>query len=382
MDSFRILGLGTALPSHFIHQSEAADFAATCLAGMAQDQSRSATLVQALYRRSGVQTRHSVVLNSSTNCTPATQDFYWSSETSDDIGPTTESRMQRYEQDAPGLAELAVGRALEKSGISPSAVTHLVTVSCSGFSAPGVDLHLIRAHGLSPEVSRTHVGFMGCHGALNGLRVARAFTAADPDAVVIVCAVELCTLHHQYGWNPQEIVANSLFADGAAAVVGCSSANTSLTATISDDANADSIQLIDNFSFVIPDTQDMMTWKIANAGFRMSLSPEVPDVITRCLPAALETFLKRHQLTCPEISSWAIHPGGPRILKACAEVARLTEQQLEPSVSVLAQYGNMSSPTVLFILEELQRRNAGFPCVMMGFGPGLNVEIALLNAGY
>jgi predicted naringenin-chalcone synthase len=214
---------------------------------------------------------------------------------------------------------------------------------------------------------------MGCHGALNGLRVARAFADSDPQAVILVCAVELCSLHHQYGWDPQKIVANSLFADGAAAVVGRSGLSINSTASPKHGT------LVDNGCCVIPDSEDMMTWRIADNGFEMSLSPEVPGIITRHLPRVLEQFLSRNGLATADVSSWAIHPGGPRILAATAEAAGLTEEQMNPSISILQRCGNMSSPTVLFILNELQTRAARRPCVMLGFGPGLNVELALLR---
>ncbi|MCA9035471.1 MAG: type III polyketide synthase [Planctomycetaceae bacterium] len=381
---FRILGLGTALPTHHIVQTEAASFAETCLAGQGGEARRSSTLVQALYRRSGVKTRHSVVLNSSTNGTAATQDFYWPSDTEQDLGPGTAARMLRYETESPLLAHDAASRAMEESGVRADQVTHLVTVSCSGFSAPGFDLSLIDSLGLSPRTARTHVGFMGCHGALNGLRVAAAFASSDPNAVVLVCAVEICTLHHQYGWDPQRIVANSLFADGAAAVVGraADSKHTSSSDETSESgghATGPSLAVIAHDCCVIPDTREMMTWRIADHGFQMSLSPEVPDVITRQLAPVLIAFLARHQLTIEQVGSWAVHPGGPRILKAVADVAGLTDEQLAPSLGILERCGNMSSPTVLFIIDELRRRSAPMPCVVMGFGPGLNVEIALIN---
>lgn len=281
--------------------------------------------------------------------------------------------MNRFEIDAPKIALQATANAIHEAKISPQEITHLVTVSCSGFSAPGVDLFLIENLGLSRNVSRTHVGFMGCHGALNGLRVAHSFAAANPDAVVAMCAVELCTLHHQYGWGPQQIVANSLFADGAAAVIG--RANTGSDGTSKNLPG----QLVDSYSFVIPDTSDLMTWRVGNNGFEMTLSPEVPGVITRTLPGALNELPGRNDLTISDVESWAIHPGGPRILAATAEAAGLSEAQIDASISVFQRCGNMSSSTVLFILDELRKRTSALPCVMLGFGPGLNVEIALLR---
>ena len=373
MNRFNILGLGTALPPHAISQNGYATFAATVVAPEACDSNNMPGLVQVLYRRAGVQTRHSVLLASSSEDEATAERFFRRAKNIDDRGPGTAERMNRYELEAGRLAATAASKALADAAIDPEHVTHLVTVSCSGFSAPGVDLYLIEQLGLARTVSRTHVGFMGCHGALNGLRTARALALSDPGSIVMLCAVELCTLHHQYGWDPQRIVANSLFADGAAAVIG----------------RADSVEasnsskfpcgLVGNASIVIPETADMMTWKIGDHGFEMTLSPEVPGVITRALPAALETFLNQHGLTRSDVQSWAVHPGGPRILSATAEAAGLSDDQINPSFSILQRCGNMSSPTVLFILEELRRREAKTPCVMLGFGPGLNVEMALLR---
>jgi predicted naringenin-chalcone synthase len=286
--------------------------------------------------------------------------------------------MQRYEQEAPLLAVRAATAAIRQSGLEPQQVTHLVTVSCSGFSAPGVDIAIVESLSLPAAVARTHVGFMGCHGALNGLRVAQAFASADPTAVVLVCAVELCTLHHQYGWDPQKIVANSLFADGAAAIIG-RAAGESSSRSVADGSSRLPGYLAGSASCILPGTTGMMTWNIRDAGFEMTLSPEVPGVITRHLPGVLAEFLSRHGLRTNEVASWCVHPGGPRILSATAEAAGLTDSQLDPSLTILRQCGNMSSPTVLFILQEQIRRGSAGPCVMLGFGPGLNVEMALLR---
>ncbi|MFN9720783.1 MAG: type III polyketide synthase [Planctomycetota bacterium] len=373
MMSFQILGLGTALPEHSISQQGAATFATTAVAQESVDSGNIPALIQALYRRAGVQSRHSVLLETSSDEEATAERFYRAAQNSGDRGPRTAERMLRYEHDAPRLVSVAAARALTDARTDPQQITHLVTVSCSGFSAPGVDLSLIEKLGLNRTVARTHVGFMGCHGALNGLRVARAIALSEPDAVVMICAVELCSLHHQYGWDPQKIVANSLFADGAAVVIGRGSRERPVTEVAFPGG------VVGNYSFVIPDTADMMTWRIGDHGFEMTLSPAVPGIITRELPHALEQFLGRFNLRISDIRSWAIHPGGPRILAATAEAAGLADAQMEPSVSILQRCGNMSSPTVLFILEELRRREMQTPCIMLGFGPGLNVEIALLQ---
>jgi predicted naringenin-chalcone synthase len=363
--SFIIEGIGTAVPQHSIKQADAATFAMACCESDAEKRH----LVPALYRRSGVKTRHSVILKASTNGEPAQQDFYRPMDDTLERGPTTARRMQEYACSAAQLAIGASADALSKAGIIPSEITHLVTVSCSGFSAPGFDIALINELGLPASISRTHIGFMGCHGALNGLRVAKAYAEANPAARVLLCAVELCSLHHQYGWNPNRVVSNALFADGAAAVVGRAS---------QEHVNS-KWRLAACGSLVLPDTEDLMSWCIGDHGFEMSLSPRVPDTIRETLRPWLEQWLAEQHMSIGEIGSWAIHPGGPRILDACAEAAHLDSEALKPSRSVLANYGNMSSPTVLFILNELRAADGPRPCVMLAFGPGLTIEIALVR---
>ena len=173
-----------------------------------------------LYRRTHVARRGSVLLDGHGDSTEQPrQSFYQPALAEADRGPTTRERMQRYEEEAAALALAAARSALAESGVTPQQITHVVTVSCTGFVAPGVDVALIKGLGLWLNVSRTNVGFMGCHGALNGLRTAAAYATSNPAARVLMVAVELCSLHYFYGWDPEKIVANALFADGAAAVV-------------------------------------------------------------------------------------------------------------------------------------------------------------------
>lgn len=365
--SFQIIGIGTSVPTHCIAQSDAASLAQV----FCGDGETHARTLAALYRRTGVRTRHSVVLNASTNGEPASQSFYSPANSSQDRGPTTALRMRHFEQDIAPLAQRAVGAALEDGSVDPSRISHLVTVSCSGFSAPGFDVTLIRDLGMRPEVQRTNIGFMGCHGALNGLRVAKAFTDADADACVLLCAAELCSLHQQYGFSPDRIVSNALFADGAAAVVGKRGSG--------KPANELPWRVAASGSTIIPDTESLMSWKIRDHGFEMSLSAKVPDTIRGHLRAWLARWLAKNQLELKDIRGWAIHPGGPKILQACQEALEIDDEMLQPSRSVLADFGNMSSPTVLFILDRLRQSPENLPCVTLGFGPGLTVEAALIQ---
>ena len=276
--------------------------------------------------------------------------------------------MLRYQNEAAPLAIGASHKAFEEAGVQPDRVTHLVTVSCSGFSAPGFDVALIKALQLQSNVARTHIGFMGCHGALNGLRVAKAFIEADSSACVLLCAVELCSLHQQYGWDPEQIVANSLFADGAAAVV-----------CVGETYRDDSIwRVAASGAAIVPDSEDAMSWRIGDHGFEMTLSARVPELIQHELRPWLESWLEENGLTISTVGAWAIHPGGPRILGAFGDATGLDRPNLAASYQTLAEYGNMSSPTVLFILERLRRANALRPCVALGFGPGLAIEATLL----
>lgn len=364
--SMRVAGIGTASPDFSITQAEVAEVNQS----FCHRDERTRRLIPALYRRAGVRKRHSVLLEAPEGEPFSRQSLYHRARDSDDLGPTTRDRMRVYEIEAPRLAARAARRAIEDASVEPSSFTHLVTVSCTGFLAPGVDATLIDELHLPRTVQRTHVGFMGCHGALNGLRVAHSFVRSDPRARVLLCAVELCTLHFFYGGDPEKIVANSLFADGAGALVGVSGrptpADTGWTA-------------VANGTLLMPDSVDAMTWNIGDHGFHMTLSARVPQLIRQNLADWLQTWLAAHDLTIPEVATWAVHPGGPRILTAFADAAGIDDGTMDVSREVLSEFGNMSAATLLFILERLRRDRAPRPCVAVGFGPGMVVEAALLR---
>jgi predicted naringenin-chalcone synthase len=289
----------------------------------------------------------------------------------DDRGPTTLERMRHYVAGAAPLAVAAARQALERAELLPSAITHLITVSCTGFHAPGVDVQLIQELHLSPYTQRTQVGFMGCQGALNGLRVARAFAESDASARVLLCCVELCSLHYHYGWDPQKMIANAIFADGAAAVVG--------SGCVSAGPESSPWQLVASGSCLFPGSAQAMTWRVGDHGFEMTLSKSVPGLIARHLRPWLEEWLGQQGMALEEVASWAIHPGGPKILDAVEDSLQLSAAAASSSREVFTQYGNMSSPTVLFILQRLAEKGMPRPCVALGFGPGLTVEAALFQ---
>ncbi len=363
MVKLRLSGLGTAVPPRVLKQCEAAEASRAFCAADAR-QTRALSM---LYGRSGVETRNTVVVRADEGTLQERVPFYPAAIGPDDRGPTTGQRMAWYEAEAPPLAETAARRALDDASTPVDAITHLVTVSCTGFFSPGIDAVLIDALGLPRTVHRTHVGFMGCHGALNGLRVA-ASQAGAAEARVLLCAVELCSLHFAYGWNSEMIVANTLFADGAAAVVGVAAQNgTTRGWTVQAQG-----------TFLMPKSGDAMSWRIGDHGFRMTLSAEVPELIRTNLGEWLRGWLKHQGLRVDEVGSWAVHPGGPRILDAVEDALALENGILDVSRDVLRSHGNMSSPTVLFVLERLRKAGAALPCVALAFGPGLVVEAMLV----
>jgi predicted naringenin-chalcone synthase len=315
--------------------------------------------------------------------------------------------MQRYAAESLPLAARAGAEALARAGVSPQEITHLITVSCTGFFAPGIDIGLIKRLQLPSTVGRLHVGFMGCHGVLNALRAATATVDSDPSAVVLICAVELCSLHYQYGGEADKLVANALFADGAAAIVGrgsdvggqrsdVGSQRSEVGGLLPSPVHGRGAggegslkpqathlippwRVVSSGSYLLPDAEDAMTWRIGDHGFEMTLSPRVPDLICRHLRPWMSSWLATAGRRLEDIRSWAIHPGGPRILTAVAEALQLPPAAIDPSAEILAECGNMSSPTVLFVVERLQEQKAETPCVMLGFGPGLVAEAALLE---
>ncbi len=322
---------------------------------------REARLLRTMFVKAGVKTRRT--------CVPYQTAYEWIGENaqpSESPGRDTAERMQLYSVHAGPLAGQAAVKALADAPLSGADITHLITVSCTGFDAPGVDIFLFGELGLARTTQRLHIAYMGCHGAINGLRAARGIAAADPAANILICAVELCSLHFKFQWDPACMLGNALFADGAAALVA-------------SEAREETFRVTATGSCLLPDSLETITWRIGSHGFEMGLSNRVPDLIREHLRPWLTEWLAAHGQTLDSIGSWAVHPGGPRILDAVEESLEFDSTVLDTSRAVLAEHGNMSSPTVLFILQRLLSRQAPRPCVLLGFGPGLMAEAALVE---
>lgn len=370
-----LLGLGTAVPPYQISQSTSV----TVARRFVHESEEGVGLLPALYRMTRVRRRGSVLLEGPSEA-EVQQSFYPRAATVDDRGPSTSDRMQRYTLEAAPLAVRSAAVALADAAIPAASVTHLITVTCTGFYAPGIDAELIEDLGLSLDVERVQVGFMGCHGAINGLRVARAISQADPAAIVLVVAVELCSLHYQYGWDTDRVVSNALFADGSSALIVGSRENSSRFG--SDAAIPPGIgvpRVGATGSRMVPGSRDAMTWEIGDHGFEMTLSATVPAIIEAHLRTFLIEWLARQGLDLDAIGGWAVHPGGPRILQAVETALELPVTALKISRDVLGEHGNMSSATLLFILEHFRDHRVPGPWLMLGFGPGLVIEVALLE---
>lgn len=367
--SLAVLGMGSSIPETVYDQREGLYIARSLCCRTDEH----ITWLPAMYQGTGITKRHMVLprplVDDVLHGTRASGSVFLPTGEADDRGPTTGQRLEVYREQAGLLACDAAAKALAESGLPARAITHVVTVSCTGFGAPGFDQELIHDLGLPLDVERTHVGFMGCHGALNGARVARALADADHKARVLLCATELCSLHYHYGWDPGKVVANAIFADGAAALVGGHDGQASRAVW----------RLVASGGRVIPGTQDAMSWIIGDHGFEMTLSKKVPSLIHAHLQPWLADWLGRHGYSLDDVCSWAIHPGGPRILGAAEEALGLRPDDTAIARRVFAEFGNMSSPTTLFILERMRQEDAPRPCVALGFGPGLAIEAALFT---
>ena len=362
-------GIGTAVPPS-VAQADIAPLAEEL--ACRTDKERS--FLNRVFMRSGVERRGSVLVKEGGDFRAQICGFYPARSSDADMGPTTGQRMIVYAREAPGLAERAAAAAIDQAGISAQqSITHLVTVSCTGFFAPGLDVEMIRRLALNSDVRRTHIGFMGCHAAFNALGAARNIVHADPGAVVLVVCVELSTLHFAYGFDTQKIVANALFADGAsAAIVG------------EAHDGGGQWRLRRTASALLPETLEAMTWRIRDHGFEMALAPELPGIVRANVRGWCERWLHGADLGVQDVQGWAVHPGGPKILSAVEEALELGPEALRASREILARHGNMSSGTILFVLQQMAGEGHslnGAPCVAMGFGPGLMLEGMLLDRG-
>lgn len=295
--------------------------------------------------------------------------------TDDNYKQPIERRIAVYKEKIMPLASTAIDRLLIKTNIEPGDITHLITVSCTGLFAPGFEF-MVAEHYRLQHTEKLALNFLGCYAAIKALKHAHYIAQANPDACILIVCVELCSLHFYPSVSDEDIVANLLFADGAAAVIVCGNESRHIKNKVV--LNIDTIG-----SACIPNTSDLMTWNISSSAFRMYLSKHLVKAIKDNIAPVVNNFLMDNGT---ETDYWAIHPGGVRIVEAVKESLHLSESNVEDSMSVLQQYGNMSSPTILFILNRIlnkiksaahiENKNI-FTCA---FGPGLTIEMIQLSS--
>lgn len=354
----------TLVPRHASSQ----DAAAHVLGSWSQDPTTS-RIIKHVFQRSGIQRRHSVVPDFTE---PEKARLFRKDAEGRHIEPTTHERNRVFSEHAgPMAVELARRLADGRCGFRPADVTHVITVSCTGFVNPGPDWRIVTELGLAPTVERYNLGFMGCYAAIPALRMARQFCLANPNAVVLVVALELCSLHMQMQTNADTILANALFSDGAAGA---------LVSARAPQAGEPALALNDFMAATAPEGQGDMAWEIGNHGFNLVLSSYVPDVIEANLDRIVGDLLTPRGMTGADIDLWAIHPGGKSILDKAEKSLNLAPEQIAASRAVLRDFGNMSSATILFVLRELLTTvTAPKTVTAMAFGPGLTIECGLLE---
>lgn len=361
-----ITAIGTATPAHRFSQSVIADFMVRAM--KLDDQ--EAKKLRALYRATGIEARYSVLPDYGKS---GDYEFYSNSADFNPM-PSTRKRLEVFRKHAVELSHEAVLRTLHGliPNVQPEEITHLIVVSCTGLYAPGLDIDLIKALGLRSDVQRTCVNFMGCYAAFNALKLADSFCGNNTDAKVLIVCTELCSLHFQNENTQDNMLANALFGDGSACVLveGRTRRGLNLKPEI---FHCD----------IALSGEDDMAWTVGDVGFEMKLSTYVPDIIQKGIRDLTSRLLEGISKNMSDVTYFAIHPGGKRILEVIEKELGLTHAQNSYAYDVLRKYGNMSSPTVVFVLKELCGNLNGVDhnkkILSFAFGPGLTMESMLLS---
>jgi predicted naringenin-chalcone synthase len=352
----KIISIGTAVPAYCHPQKDLLHFMQGVYA-LSETDSRKLSF---LYRQSGIEQRYSVI----PDYNRPIQDwkFYPQTEGLEPF-PSLEQRMAVYNKQAP-LLSISAARSCLGGLLHHSEITHLITVSCTGMTAPGLDLHVMEGMDLNKNIFRTSVNFMGCYAAIHALKLADALCKTDASAKVLIVCTELCTLHFQKEPTMDNIASSLLFGDGSAAAL-----------VTGDDHKGDGLYIDGFYSEVITKGKSDMAWELSSTGFLMTLSGYVPDLIEEDFKGVAERALHKQNLNINDISHWCLHPGGKRILEAIGKSVALPSERMNESYEVLRQFGNMSSATILFVLKKMMQQKKSMPALFgAAFGPGLTVE--------
>lgn len=356
-----LISIGTAVPPHSLSQKEMIPLMQK-IYGLDAIEARKLAF---MYRQSDIDTRYTVLADYKQ---PDEKHWNFISSDQDEPLPNLDERMKIYNREALPLSVLSINDCL-KDKISPKEITHLITVSCTGMSAPGLDLQIAEAMDMKPELFRTSVNFMGCYGAVHALKLAKLICDSTPNANVLIVATEFCSIHFQKDYTPDSASSTILFSDGSAAVL--------VSNVIRSEKK---LQLTNFYSKVAYRGKKDMAWELSHRGFIITLSSYIPDLIEQDIAALVEGATQHSGLSIKDITHWCIHPGGKKILSAIQKQLQLSDDDMLFSKSILSRYGNMSSPTVLFVLKEiLDNLEDDKPANIFGtaFGPGLTMETFL-----
>jgi predicted naringenin-chalcone synthase len=354
----KIISIGTAVPSFSHKQDDILHFMQHIFSMNENDKRK----LKFLYHQSSIEKRYSVIPDYSRSIND--WKFYPRSESLEPF-PSLEQRMIWYNKYAAPLSVDAI-RDCIANRIHHNEITHLITVSCTGMSAPGLDLQVMELMDLPKTIFRTSINFMGCYAAIHALKLADAICNSQPDSKVVIVCTELCTLHFQREATMDNISSSLLFSDGAAAALITSKNN-----------KAKGIQLKKFYSEVLPKGKKDMAWELSSTGFLMTLSGYIPNLIEEDFAMLTECALQKNNLSKKDITHWCVHPGGKKILEAIHKSLQLTNGELDESYDVLKEYGNMSSPTILFVLKKIVDtiEYKGTDTIFgAAFGPGLTME--------
>lgn len=364
-----ISAIGIASPPHKITQETTATFVSKSL-GLNDEESRR---LSALYRSTGIHSRYTVIPDY--NSQPSEYVFYPKNEQLEPF-PNTSKRMGVYKQNSLGLTIAAVENCLlHCPGVAMSEITHLITVSCTGLFAPGLDILLVEELGLNTTVNRTGINFMGCYAAFNAIKVADDICSSHKSAKVLIVSVEICSIHFQKSTQEDHLLSGALFGDGAAALL-----------IESEQSSEIGLQTAKFHNDLELTGKGEMAWQIGDFGFEMRLSSYVPNLIQKGISKLTKRLLDKLGLKVSDIGFFAIHPGGKRILEVIEKELGISKTENKPAYAVMQEYGNMSSPTVLFvlkyILDRLKSEDHGSNVLSFAFGPGLTLESMLLKVNY
>ena len=359
----KLISIGTAVPNHLTYQDTILEFMHE-----AYQNDIASRKLNTLFTHSGIEKRYSALpdFDKARN-----QHVFFNGSPSKAV---IKDKMDVYKQEAVPLALCAVQNAFEKidTSVKDFGITHLITVSCTGIYAPGLDAVLVKELGLPSSIFHTAVNFIGCNAAFHALKIADLIAKSDEQARVLIVCVELCTIHFQPKSDHDNLLSNTIFGDGAAAVL--------LTADGYNSSNSKTLFIKGFYSELLDEGKELMGWNITSVNFEMTLDSNIPAFIGKELGIIINNVFKHFSITSHDIAKWAIHPGGKRILDIIQKELQLQEEEVAHSYQVLKEYGNMSSPTILFVLNELMETSVHHQTIFsMGFGPGLSVETALFR---